>query len=202
MSPSNFETVLPEDLLLRLQAKRPALEINACIQLRQEPNCAPVWRLRFYDEVDGIRRHCSMTLPSGQAADAVKTLIAGWREERRQKEEQVRAKAEAAAAAERAEHERLAEMRETVIDLGGGGARRRRRTGAAFDAAVQEGPHGIYRYIMTKAWAEPSSKGGRRRRLLTPGRAFGEHALLQARTFFENQFSPRSSGGGGNGVQI
>jgi hypothetical protein len=198
MSPSNPETALPADLLLRLQAKRPALEVDACIQPRQDPNRALAWRLRFHDEVDGIRRHCSMVLPNEEAANAVKRLIAGWREERRREEEQARAKAEAAAAEERAERQWLKQMRRDVVNLGGGSWRRRRRTGATFDAAAKEGPRGILRYMMLSSWAEPSSKGGRRRRLLNGTRAYSEHVLQQARNLFANHAPPDDSGGGSN----
>ena len=201
MSPSNPETALPADLLLRLQAKRSALEVDACIQPRQDPNRALAWRLRFHDEMGGIRCHCSMALPSEEAANAVTILIAGWREERRLEDEQARAKVEAAAAEERAECQLLAEMRKNAVNLGGGSWRRRRRTAAAFDAAAKEGPRGILRYMMLSGWAEPSSKGGRKRRLLNGTRAYSEHMLQQARNLFANFDPPDDSGGGSNVVQ-
>jgi len=79
---------------------------------------------------------------------------------------------------------RVADLRLQFL-LGGGSWRRRKRTGAAFDAAVREGPRGILGYMLTSAWAEPSPKGGRRRRLMNPARALGEHDELRVGNFLQ-----------------
>lgn len=152
---------IPRALLKRLQAVRPALEVNACVQ-----PCAPsrldgLWRLRYHETTETGRRHRSVQLGGSEMAMAVKSLIDGWREEREREEERIQADAKRVEEAEKRKKRELSGLRRLAIALGGGGQRRRRRTAKAFDEAAAKGVVGLYAYAMEERWNRPDPRGGR-----------------------------------------
>jgi len=142
------------------------LEVEGCVQARNEPDRRPTWRLRFHD-ANG--HHRSLPLPDESIAERVKAIIGLWREERERREQEA---AETARLAEMSEIEswayrrrdELTMLRGLAISMAGGGRRRRKKAAERFDKACEGGPVSLLSYAMLESWREPNSVGGRPRR--------------------------------------
>ena len=156
---------LPGALRDELDGLRPLLEVEGCVQVRNEPDRRTTWRLRFHGEE---RRHRSLPLPDEDAAERVKTVIALWRQEREQREQEAAEAARLAAMSENEQwaHRRrdeLSVLRGLAVSMAGGGRRRRKRAAERFDKACEAGPVALFYYAVLSGWAEPSPAGGRPR---------------------------------------
>ena len=147
---------IPAELMARLEQIRPQLETNCAIQCRREPDRQPVWRLRYWDDPeDGERRQRSLNLGEETIANAVRALVAGWRDERERKQA-----AEEQCVEER--RRRLERLRQLAISRGRG-KRHRRRIGRAFDRAAAGGDRALLRFAMMASYEQRPSRGGRPR---------------------------------------
>ena len=153
--------VIPEALRTRLELIRPELEINACVQPVDASRPDGPWRLRFHQETESGRRHRSLRLGDREAAESVRALIQGWREERQHERQRAEEEAQRQREAQKRKEGELLRLRKLAVALGAGGRRRRRRTARAFDEAAAKGAVGLYAFAMDEGWSKPNPRGGR-----------------------------------------
>ena len=112
---------VPPELLERINALRPILEVSGSIGLHRR-----TYRLRYRTEADdgaGYRVYRSLLLGDSHVADTVFALITGWRAARQGQEAEAKKKAQAEQLAK--QEQRLRER--LFVALNGGGHRRKRQ---------------------------------------------------------------------------
>ncbi len=132
---------IPDGILHELEELRPNLERSGgSIRPRKRDG---VWCLRIrVDDPDRGRAHRRIKLGDERTADAVRAVIAVWREDRRARDaEEERLRDE-----ERAYRRRVKELRRQLIAAAGGSSRRR-RVAKEFDEAARD-PATLHIYLL------------------------------------------------------
>lgn len=133
--------IIPDDLRQKLEKLRPYLERSGgSIRPRKRDG---VWCLRIrVDDPDRGRAHRRIKLGDERAADAVRAVIAVWREDRgaRDAEEERRREEE------RTYRKRVKELRRQLLAAAGGSSRRRRMA-KEFDEAARD-PATLHLYLL------------------------------------------------------
>jgi hypothetical protein len=149
---------IPDGILRELEKLRPCLESAGSSIRQRKPD--GVWCLRVrVDDPDHGRTHRRITLGAERTADAVRAVIAGWREDRgaRDAEEERRREEE------RAYRKKLKELRRQIL-AAAGGSRRRRHMAKEFDEAARD-PATLHIYLLGGACGPlPPRRRGRKPR--------------------------------------
>ncbi len=140
MITSALQTI-PDDLRQELEELRPYLErTGGSIQRRKRDG---TYRLRIRsDDPDRGRVHRSIRLGDERAADAMRAVIAVWREDRGARD----AEEERRRDDERAYRRRIKELRRQLLAAAGGSSRRRRMA-KEFDEAARD-PATLHIYLL------------------------------------------------------
>ena len=124
--------IIPDDLRQRLEKLRPYLERSGGSIQRQKQDGKYRLRIRSEDPDRG-RVHRSILLGDERAAEAVRAVIAAWREDRRARNAEEERRREE----ERAYHRKVKQLRRRLVAAAGGSSRRR-RAAKEFDRAARD----------------------------------------------------------------